>query len=650
MPHAQDAPPRHALRPYQREALDAIAHALQRGVRRQLLVAPTGSGKTAIAASLPALLGDGRMIYIAHRLELLEQTLAEFSRWRPDRMAGIERGDTHPSPLDVTVVATVQSLSRPDRLARYRPEDWPLMIADEAHRSPTPSFVTVFRHFRHLPHEGAPQRGDGLLLGMTGTARRTDNVGLDAVYEEVVFTRTLRDMIEGGYLVPLRGYLLRGGADLDDVRVRWDDGERDFDPESLARAVNTPERNQLVVDGTRHIALREGRPTLVFAASIDHSDALAALFQRAGVRAASIHGEMPLDRRRAILDAFRRGELQVIVNCQLLIEGVDIPQVSAIVMARPTQSSLLYQQSIGRATRPHPASGKRDAIVIDIVDNTSRHASSLMSLPQLFGLPPMFDLKGRAAHETARRLEDAAAAIPGGVAHEVASRIQSPDDIPRLFYEVDLLAIAGLPPHLARLTRFAWQRMPDGALAITIPRPRDQAPVRDGALTLPPQRQGGDGGAILEVAENAIGHYEIRLRRGPQPPSKIAEIPSLEDALKTADRHILTSYRDRLVLLSKDAAWRREPATEAQIKTLERLRQPIPRDASGQVALTKGQATLMIERALVLKRRSSPPPQESEPATPKQIRYLRALGFHIPPSLTKREASSLIAKAKGGRP
>ena len=122
------------LRPYQVEAFQAIKRAYERGVRRQLLVLPVGSGKTLIAARLPEVLGDPRLVYLGHRLELLEQTLAVFRGERPDRRAGIERADTHRFLADATVVASIQSLCRPARLARYRPEDWPMMIVDESHR------------------------------------------------------------------------------------------------------------------------------------------------------------------------------------------------------------------------------------------------------------------------------------------------------------------------------------------------------------------------------------------------------------------------------------------------------------------------------------------------------------------------------------
>ena len=132
-----------------------MTRAYARGVRRLLVVLPVGSGKTIIAARMPEITGDPGMIYTAHRRELLDQTLAVFRRERPDRPAGIERANTHPARHDVTVVASIQSLCRPARLERYRPEDWPVMVVDEAHRSPADSYLAVFRHFRHFPDRRA---------------------------------------------------------------------------------------------------------------------------------------------------------------------------------------------------------------------------------------------------------------------------------------------------------------------------------------------------------------------------------------------------------------------------------------------------------------------------------------------------------------
>ena len=467
---------RFTLFPDQEEALRAIREAYERGVRRQLVVAPTGAGKTLLVARVPELIGDPRMVYVAHREELLHQTLGTLCRERPDRPAGLERAASRAGLRDLTVVASIQSLWRPDRLARYRPEDWPLIVMDEAHRAVADSYLTVLQHFRLFSRNGQPPREDGLLLGTTATSRRTDEIGLGHVFDEVVFHRTLRDMIEADRLVPLRGFLWRGDADLDAVRTTIAHGERDYDERALARAVNTAERNRIVVDATRHIALAEGRATLVFTADVAHSDAVAACFRAAGITAASVHGELPMRERAAILEAFRSGEVDVLVNCNLLLEGVDIPKIAAVVMARPTQSALLFAQAIGRGCRK--AAGKTDCIVVDIVDNAKQHAASLVTMPTLFGLPPQFNLAGHAAHETARQVEEAANLLDGGFDEQTVQRIRSPAEIPRLFEEVDLLRIAGLPRSVSRLTRFAWQRLPDGTFALPARRDRGVRRIR----------------------------------------------------------------------------------------------------------------------------------------------------------------------------
>jgi ATP-dependent helicase IRC3 len=288
---------RFTLFPDQEDALRAIREAYEHGVRRQLVVAATGASKTLLVARVPELIGDPRMVYVAHREELLHQTLGALCRERPDRPAALERAASRAGPRDLTVVASIQSLWRPDRLARYRPGEWPFMAVDEAHRAVAESYLTVLHHFRFLSQNGQSPRQDGLLLGTTATSRRTDEIGLGHVFDEVVFHGTLRDMIEADRLAPLRGFLWRGEVDLDRVPTIAAHGERDYDERALARAVNTPERNRIVVDATRHIALAEGRATLVFTADVEHSDAVAACFQAAGINAASVHGEVPMRER-----------------------------------------------------------------------------------------------------------------------------------------------------------------------------------------------------------------------------------------------------------------------------------------------------------------------------------------------------------------
>src|SRR5579864_1446814 len=319
------------LRPYQEEALKAIADARRRGIRRQLVVLPVASGKTILAARLPEITGDERMIYLAHRQELLTQTRSVLRRERPDRACGMERADQRADLSTPNVVATVQSLAQPSRLPRYTPELWPLMVTDEAHRGTSTSYRTIFQHFRHLRGPASAERADGLLLGLTGTSRRTDQVGLGAVFQEIVYSRTLREMTEAGYLSPLRGWTQNTQLDLGDLRThKTADGDRDYDLASLSRAVNTPERNAMVVAATKTFALSEQRPTLVFCVDIGHTETVAQLFRRAGVPAAAIHSKMSDNQRAQILSEFRNGALRVLVNCEMLLEGIDLPHVAAI--------------------------------------------------------------------------------------------------------------------------------------------------------------------------------------------------------------------------------------------------------------------------------------------------------------------------------
>jgi len=632
------------LRSYQEEALQAVVQAAERGARRLLVVAPVGSGKTLLAARLPERFGEGRMLYVCHREELLRQTLRVFKYERPDRTASIERAEAQADPTSQTVVATIQSLASPSRLARYDPTAWPLLVADEAHRSTAESYLKAFRYFRHLadPEANATTRLDGLLLGLTGTSRRTDQVGLGIVFDEIPFTVTLRALIEQQYLAPLCGYLLRGGADLERIQTHQAaDGERDYEPRALARAINTPARNRLIVEGTHELALKDGRPTIVFACDIAHTEALAQAFQAAGVRAAALHSGMSREARVELLDQFRYGTLQVAVNCEILVEGVDLPMASAIVMARPTRSNILFQQAIGRGIRLSPQTGKTDCLVIDFVDNASEHAGTMMTLPTLFGLPPQMDLKGEVAHEIVAQLEVAARALETGLDDATLQQIRSPEDIPRIFREFDFWKIAAIPPEVSAYTNLTWQRLATGAYNLFIPRALP-VPVPIDQVVLAPQDPVHDEGGQLVIEENALGHAEIRYRVGTSPATKIRETPDLASAFRFADTIITTQYSDRLRLLSKDAPWRHRPASRPQLELLVKLGMKVSR------TLTSGQASLLINnaKALRLERSVAHAAKLGEPATTGQLRYLRFLHITVTPGLTKRDTGRLIRDAK----
>ncbi|MFN3468028.1 MAG: DEAD/DEAH box helicase, partial [Candidatus Brocadiales bacterium] len=297
----------------------------------------------------------------------------------------IEQADRRASPDADFVVASVPTLGRENskRLEGLNPAEFSAIILDEAHHSSSKTYVNILNRFGVL--NGNPH--NILLTGWTATPNRADNVGLEEIFEVIAYQKTLAEMIEAKWLVPIRGYRVRTDIELSGVHTK----QGDFVISELSREVNTVHRNRLVV--TSYLEKANGRKAIAFAVDVQHVYDLNETFKSYGVASEALVGETPPEERQRIVAAFRRGDINVLVNCNIATEGFDVPDVSAILMARPTQSGLLYQQIIGRGTRV--CDGKTDLVVIDLVDNSSRHR--LVTLPSLFGLRPAFDLEGKDA-------------------------------------------------------------------------------------------------------------------------------------------------------------------------------------------------------------------------------------------------------------
>ena len=328
---ASTAPPS-PLRDYQRAALDAIASHYSDGVQRQLLSLPTGLGKTKIFTSVPERLGfshDQLTLAVAHTDELVEQTVAAFEQALPAAWIEVEKANRRALSAASIVVGSVQTL-RGRRLRdffRRFGSRIALLVIDEAHRSIAASYQELVREF----FEHAPR---GLLLGVTATPRRSDNVGLDAIYQRIVYHMDIRAAIAQGYLVQIQGFRVGTSTSLEGVASR----AGDFAIDQLAARVDTPERNARIV--AAYATKTPERQAIVFAASVDHARHLAQCFREANVAAEALWGELPLLERRARLDSFRRRRLQVLVNFAILVEGVDVPATDVIIMCRPTRSGL----------------------------------------------------------------------------------------------------------------------------------------------------------------------------------------------------------------------------------------------------------------------------------------------------------------------
>ncbi len=362
-----DAPPRpHDL---QIEALDALTRARRAGASRALLVMATGLGKTWTAAfdvqrELQAR-PDARVLVVAHRVELLRQAAETLRRALPDASLGWCVGDQDSLDAQLTL-ASVAKIARPKRLHAIAPDAFDYVIIDEVHHADASTYQRLMQHLT-----------PSFWLGLTATPERGDGVNIARYFGgQPTFEVGLMDAIARGALAPLRYY---GVADpLDYAPIPWRSGQLDLD--ALGRAAQTEERMAAIFGAMQaHPASR----TLVFCASIAHADYVARWLSARGVRSVALHSGPTSASRHDALDALMRGDLDALCAVDLLNEGVDLPSVDRVVMLRPTTSSVIFQQQLGRGLRRAP--GKDALIALDLVGN---HHSFLHRLRHLLQLTP----------------------------------------------------------------------------------------------------------------------------------------------------------------------------------------------------------------------------------------------------------------------
>lgn len=531
-----------ALRPYQSEAIRAVADAYRDGTRRPLISLPTGTGKTIVLAHITAgAVAKGRRVLIlAHRDELLTQAADKLCRVAPDLAMSVGRVKGGENDVySQVVVASVQTLARQRRLDAYLEAGGAdVVIVDEAHHAAADSYQRV------LDGLGCLEDGTSMLtLGVTATPQRADARDLGATWEQVVYHRDLLGMIRDGYLCDLRGYQVRlESFHAEDLSV----SRGEFRADESGEALEAAEAPRYAVEAWREHAA--GRRTIVFTPTIALAQAMASAFREAGIAAESASGEMTTDDRRATLARFANGSTTVVANAMLLTEGFDEPAVSCIIVARPTRSQPLYVQMVGRGTRIHP--GKTDCVILDLVGATDR--MDLTTLPLLFGLgedadtgDPAEPVEDGILAATARR-EELQVRQGRLVAREVA-----------LFNRRDL----------------AWAQTPDGGRVLAV----------------------GDETIMVERA-NGGDSYSVRVLPRVGAPRLLASALDLGYAIGTAEDYARSAPGFAATLVDRNAAWRGRDASAAQLETLRKLRVSVP------VGCSAGEASTLITAAIATRR------------------------------------------------
>ena len=367
-------------RPYQSECLDALGAS---GAHRNLLILPTGAGKTYIFSRYRDQI-PGRTLMISHRREIIHQTVKTV-----EQVTGIPPGIVMGKENEIaadTIIASIQSLARRSRLLQL-PEDVDLIVIDEAHHIAADTYKRLLYRYGLIDKFTCGiNNAKGLtpvfsehreLLGVTATPNRTDEIALDPFFDAIPFRLSTLDLIPE-YLTDFRCLTVNTGVDLSGVRTRKGDLVEGQLGEEMLRQGLIAELPLVIAD---HLADRDR--ILIFLPTVATCQQAASELCFAGIDARCVVGKTPRSERQQTLKDFAAGDVRVVVNCMVLTEGFDCPEIDALVIARPTKSGMLIQQMVGRGLRK--AEGKTDCKIIDLA--FTRRQQDLISVASsgLFG-------------------------------------------------------------------------------------------------------------------------------------------------------------------------------------------------------------------------------------------------------------------------
>ncbi|KAG6856640.1 hypothetical protein H0H87_002230 [Tephrocybe sp. NHM501043] len=566
---------------------------------------PTGSGKTTVFISLLSRIpppasnpSARRSIIIVNSIELARQSAEQVANLFPSWSVQIEQGMKHRATGDADVtVATYQTLLNARRLGKFDPQQLKAIIIDEAHHAAAPSYRRLLSHFdpdirNPDPTFELPALSHKIpIIGFSATFSRHDGLALGSVFERIVYHRDFLEMIKEEWLCDVRFTSVHASINLGSVTVNSRSG--DFNPSSLAQVVNSESINELVVKAWIDRASTR-KSTLVFCVNIAHVVALTQTFRDHGIDARYLYSGTPATERKALVVSFKAGKFPVLINCAILTEGADIPNVDCVVVARPTRSRNVFAQMIGRGMRLSPDTGKQDCRIIDFVDSTTRVAG-VVSTPTLFGLSPgEIDIDD----ETTESLERRAAET---IAFSDADNVPKPTSVVYTEYEdpFSLVDDSSGAPNIATLSKYAWVACGSDIYVLEC--------IGNGYIRVEPVPT--DDGTIIQA------HYTptmfdkataISLKVSPYMRSRhILSAETLGDAIRGCDTYVVNKIArgPRLTAgLLRSAAWRKMPATDGQkLMLLKRWSKhsDIVDEASRTEKIsrmTKGQAANIITR------------------------------------------------------
>ncbi|KAI1470823.1 P-loop containing nucleoside triphosphate hydrolase protein [Daldinia caldariorum] len=554
------------LRDYQEECIQSVLSSLDNGHKRLGISLATGSGKTVIFTQLidrikTASRDVDQTLILAHRRELVEQAARHCTSAYPHKTVEIEMGNIHASGTADITIASIQSINSGNRISKYDPRRFKLVLVDEAHHIVAPGYLKILEHF------GLDKKRDDspALVGVSATLSRADGLRLGAAIDEVVYHKDYVDMIGDKWLSDVIFTTVESTADVSQVGTG---STGDFQTRELSKVVNTKQVNEITVRSWLAKA-SERKSTLVFCVDLAHIDGLTKTFREHGIDARFVTGETPKVERSEILEAFRRQEFPVLINCGVFTEGTDIPNIDCVVLARPTRSRNLLVQMIGRGMRLHP--DKKDCHIIDMVSSLS---VGIVTTPTLFGLDPS-ELVEKATPRDLQHLKSS----------QEAAEINIRRKITFVEYDsvFDLIADTSGERHIRAISPHAWVQINPNRWILSGP---------DGTfIRLEKETSGDEKGMFVGCEVRALP--KSKKSKSPYAaPRQLLSTPIFADAVHGCDRYASEMYPH--LLISRNQRWREGPPTEGQLNFLNRIREDGDKLKEGDI--TKGKAADMITK------------------------------------------------------
>ena len=349
-------------RPDQEAALKALSDTRKKGYLRGLVVLATGMGKTWLSAFDAQQMQAKRVLFVAHREEILRQAQKTFAQLLSSHSTGIYASKVRQGNADC-LFASVQTLGKKEHLEQFDPYHFDYVVVDEFHHASAPTYRALLSYFK-------PK----FMLGLTATPERSDQADILSLCDNnLVFERNLVHGIDHGALVPFHYYGIWDG-NVDYTAIPWRNGK--FDPDALEYQFASTRRAKHALETWNKY--KQNR-TLAFCISTKHADYMAAYFNQVGIASASVHSSSPLRRNQA-LSLLKTGNLQILFTVDLFNEGVDLPEIDTVMMLRPSESKIVFLQQLGRGLRL--ANDKSHLVVMDFIGN---HHSFLLKPMALLG-------------------------------------------------------------------------------------------------------------------------------------------------------------------------------------------------------------------------------------------------------------------------